>query len=250
MTKTAGVVTTHVKCPVTLDREGVEFPYWEHGICGSLWTQKRCKETLSTPMPETEENAAALLMLIESVPKVWGSKLASMKIASAAYQWVRQKFTEGADLEVTSRWLELLHQRMTETETLEEYYNRMVALCEALKGNGHPIMERDVKLAIIKGLPEAAKEAGMIPSSAGRDLEGLWEIIATTAKGLGCQRPEYPGSPLWPEQPSRQLIPPHQGLQAHRRPKLEARGAKRHRPRWSVRLWAFGITWKPGRQVV
>lgn len=184
MTKTGGVVVTNVKCPVTLDREGVEFPYWDMAFVAACGL-KRCKEALSTPMPDTEENAAALLMLIESVPKVWGSKLASMKIASAAYQWVRQKFTGGADQEVTSRWLELLHKGMTETETLEEYYNRMVALYEALKGNGHPIMERDVKLAIIKGLPEAAKETGMISSAAGKDLEGLWEIIATTAKGLG-----------------------------------------------------------------
>jgi len=184
MTKSGGVVITNVKCPVTLDREGVEFPYWDMAFVAACGL-KRCKEALSTPMPDTEENAAALLMLIESVPKVWGSKLASMKIASAAYQWVQQKFTGGADQEVTSRWLELLHKGMTETETLEEYYNRMVALYEALKGNGHPIMERDVKIAIIHGLPEAAKETGMISSSAGRDLEGLWEIIATTAKGLG-----------------------------------------------------------------
>eukprot|EP00884_Botryococcus_braunii_P005035 jgi/Botrbrau1/14532/Bobra.0235s0004.1 len=46
-------------------------------------------------------------------------------------------------------------------------------------------MEREAKLAIIKGLPEEAKETGMFSSSAGKDLEGLWEIISTTAKGLG-----------------------------------------------------------------
>jgi hypothetical protein len=106
-------------------------------------------------------------------------------VTANAYKWVRARFTEGADEEVTARWLELLHTSMGETETLEDYYNRKVALFNALKGNGHSIMEREAKLAIIKGLPEEAKETGMISSSAGKDLEGLWEIISTTAKGLG-----------------------------------------------------------------
>jgi transposase InsO family protein len=184
MTKTGGVVTTNVKCPVTLDREGVEFPLWDLGYVAACGL-KRCKAAIKAPMPETEENAAALLMLIESVPKAWGAKLAAMKVAANAYKWVRARFTEGADEEVTARWLELLHTSMRETETLEDYYNRKVALFNALKGNGHSIMEREAKLAIIKGLPEEAKETGMISSSAGKDLEGLWEIISTTAKGLG-----------------------------------------------------------------
>ena len=184
MTKTGGVVTTNVRCPVTLDREGVEFPYWDLAFVAACGL-KRCQAALSMPMPDTEENAAALLMLIESVPRAWGAKLASMKVAAAAYEWVRNRFTGGANLEVTARWLELLQKGMSDTETLEDYFNRMVALYEALRGNGHLMLERDFKLAVIKGLPEAAKEAGMVSAAAGRDLEGLWEIIVTTAKGLG-----------------------------------------------------------------
>ena len=184
MTKTGGVVTTNVKCPVTLDREGVEFPLWDLAYVAACGL-KRCKAAIEAPMPDTEENAAALLMLIESVPKAWGAKLAAMQVAANAYQWVRERFTGGADEEVTARWLELLHTSMGETETLEDYYNRKVALFHALKRNGHSIMEREAKLAIIKGLPEEAKETGMFSSSAGKDLEGLWEIISTTAKGLG-----------------------------------------------------------------
>eukprot|EP00884_Botryococcus_braunii_P007689 jgi/Botrbrau1/16921/Bobra.85_3s0003.1 len=184
MTKTGGVVTTNVKCPVTLEREGVEFPLWDLAYVAACGL-KRCKAAIEAPMPDTEENAAALLMLIESVPKAWGAKLAAMQVAANAYQWVRERFTGGADQEVTARWLELLHTSMGETETLEDYYNRKVALFHALKRNGHSIMEREAKLAIIKGLPEEAKETGMFSSSAGKDLEGLWEIISTTAKGLG-----------------------------------------------------------------
>jgi hypothetical protein len=161
MTKTGGVVTTNVKCPLTLDREGVEFPLWDLAYVAACGL-KRCKAAIEAPMPDTEENAAALLMLIESVPKAWGAKLAAMQVAANAYQWVRERFTGGADQEVTARWLELLHTSMGETETLEDYYNRKVALFHALKRNGHSIMEREAKLAIIKGLPEEAKETGMI----------------------------------------------------------------------------------------
>ena len=159
MTKTGGVVTTNVRCPVTLDREGVEFPYWDLAFVAACGL-KRCQAALSMPMPDTEENAAALLMLIESVPRAWGAKLASMKVAAAAYEWVRNRFTGGANLEVTARWLELLQKGMSDTETLEDYFNRMVALYEALRGNGHLMLERDFKLAVIKGLPEAANVTG------------------------------------------------------------------------------------------
>eukprot|EP00884_Botryococcus_braunii_P011857 jgi/Botrbrau1/20672/Bobra.0058s0006.1 len=51
-----------------------------------------------------------------------------MKVAANAYQWVQEHFTGGADLEVTARWLELLHTSMGERETLEDCYNRKVAL--------------------------------------------------------------------------------------------------------------------------
>jgi hypothetical protein len=115
MTKTGGVVTTNVKCPMTLDREGVEFPLWDLAYVAACGL-KRCKAAIEAPMPETEENAAALLMLIESVPKAWGAKLAAMKVAANAYKWVRARSTEGADEEVTARWLELLHTSMGETE--------------------------------------------------------------------------------------------------------------------------------------
>ncbi len=54
-------------------------------------------------------------------------------------------------MEVTSRWLELLQKGMSDTETLEDYFNKMVALYEALRGNGHLMLERDSKLAVIKG---------------------------------------------------------------------------------------------------
>ncbi len=88
-------------------------------------------------------------------------------------------------MEVTTRWLELLQKGISDTETMEDYFNMMVALYEALRGNGHLMLERDFKLTVIKGLPEAAKEAGMVSAAAGRDQEGLWEVIVTTAKGLG-----------------------------------------------------------------
>jgi hypothetical protein len=133
MTKTGGVVTTNVKRPLTLDREGVEFPLWDLAYVAACGL-KRCKAAIEAPMPETEENAAALLMLIESVPKAWGAKLAAMKVAANAYKWVRARFTEGADEEVTARWLELLHSSVGETETLEDYYNMEVALF--VKGYG------------------------------------------------------------------------------------------------------------------
>ena len=129
-----GVTSTSVKVPVTLDKKGVNFPFWDLAFPAAC-ELKGCQEAIANPMPNTVENSAALLLLISSVPSVWGHQLSTFSTAFQAYQWVKNKFTGGMNPEMNVMWLELMNACMTDNETIEEYFYRMLALKSALEKN-------------------------------------------------------------------------------------------------------------------
>jgi hypothetical protein len=142
-------------------------------------------EAIDEPRPGSLENSAALLLLISCVPASWGNNLAELEHAHAAYKWVFNRYNGGNNPEITAKWLDALHEKKRDDETLDQYYDKKMVYRAALRRNGHLLLDRDVILAIVKGLPPEATDAGMISSAAGADISKLRDIILTTARGCG-----------------------------------------------------------------
>lgn len=70
-------------------------------------------------------------------------------------------------------------------ETLAQYVGRMINLKHCLQGKGHTMLDREVTLAIIKGLPQEAKELGMFAAAGTLPLSRALDPVPGTARGVG-----------------------------------------------------------------
>ena len=129
----------------------------------------------------TTHDAAALLLLYESVPEDWLGEVSSKPSAYDAYVHICKKFTGGGNVQANADWLKEMSRGMRQGETISQYVNRMINLKNCLKNNGHDLLDGHVATQIVQGLPAAANTPGLLPTAVAHPLDQLAVLISTTA---------------------------------------------------------------------
>jgi hypothetical protein len=136
-------------------------------------------------MPGTIHNAAAMLLLYESVPEEWLGELSSKPSAYDANVFICKKFVGGYNTQANADWLKEMAKGMKRGETISQYVSRMINLKGCLKRNGHDLLDGHVATQIVQGLPAAANPPGLLPTAVAHPLDQLADLITTTAEASG-----------------------------------------------------------------
>jgi hypothetical protein len=178
------VIPTQVKVHIKLRDKGHNILIWKSAYLAANEAKGSLPAVLEA-MPGTLHDAAALLLLYESVPEEWQGELAELGSAYDAYEYICRKFIGGHNLQANMDWLQEMGQGMRHDETISQYVNRMLNLKACLHRNNHHLMDGFVATQIVQGLPEAAKEPGSLSTAVASPLNKLAELLRTTAAALG-----------------------------------------------------------------
>eukprot|EP00884_Botryococcus_braunii_P003436 jgi/Botrbrau1/13093/Bobra.0187s0052.1 len=178
------VIPTLVKVHIKLKEKGHNIMIWKNAYLAANEAKGSLPAVLED-MPGTTHDAAALLLLYESVPEEWHGELSDLSSAYVAYEYICRKFIGGYNLQANMDWLLEMSQGMKHDETISQYVSRMLNLKACLQRNNHPLLDSFVATQIVQGLPEAAKETGSLSTAAGTPLNKLADLLRTTAVALG-----------------------------------------------------------------
>eukprot|EP00884_Botryococcus_braunii_P015982 jgi/Botrbrau1/3067/Bobra.0070s0060.1 len=178
------VIATQVKVHIKLDRHGTNFVVWDNAFTAAN-SAKGSFPAIQSAMPGTIHNAAAMLLLYESVPEEWLGELSSKPSAYDAYLFICKKFVGGYNTQANADWLKEMSRGMRRGETIAQYVSRMINLKSCLKRNGHDLLDGHVATQIVQGLPATANPPGLLPSAVAHPLDGLAALISTTAEASG-----------------------------------------------------------------
>ena len=178
------VIPTLVKVHIKLKEKGHNIMIWKNAYLAANEAKGSLPAVLED-MPGTTHDAAALLLLYESVPEEWHGELSDLSSAYVAYEYICRKFIGGYNLQASMDWLLEMSQGMKHDETISQYVSRMLNLKACLQRNNHPLLDSFVATQIVQGLPEAAKETGSLSTAAGTPLNKLADLLRTTAVALG-----------------------------------------------------------------
>jgi hypothetical protein len=125
-----------------LKDNGINFEVW----LAETETMARlvgCREALDNPDPGSNKDAAAMLLIIKSVPDDWIPGLYEMGSAHAAFQHIKAKFQGGSNTLINGVWLKMLEWDPIRTsESCEQFALRKLVLFRLLVGNcAKPDME-------------------------------------------------------------------------------------------------------------
>eukprot|EP00884_Botryococcus_braunii_P001654 jgi/Botrbrau1/1148/Bobra.0162s0039.1 len=178
------VIATQVKVHVKLQTKGQNFVVWQNAFLAAN-DSKGSLPAVQEAMPGTIHNAAALLLLYESVPEDWLGEVSSKPSAYDAYIYICKKFTGGHNVQANADWLKEMSRGTRQGETISQYVNRMINLKSCLKNNGHDLLDGHVATQIVQGLPAAASAPGLLPTAVAHPLDQLTDLISTTAEAMG-----------------------------------------------------------------
>eukprot|EP00884_Botryococcus_braunii_P008948 jgi/Botrbrau1/18054/Bobra.0062s0042.1 len=178
------VIATLVKVHIKLQRKGQNFVVWDNAFTAAN-DAKGSLPAIQEAMLGTTHNAAALLLLYESVPEDWLGALSSKPSAYDAYVHICRKFVGGYNPQANADWLKEMSRGMKQGETISQYLNRMINLKGCLKRNGHDLLDGHVATQIVQGLPAAANSPGLLPTAVAYPLNQLADLISTTAEAMG-----------------------------------------------------------------
>jgi hypothetical protein len=175
---------TNVMNPVKLLASGRNYSTWEMGLRASA-TSKRCLDALNQEMPNSEEDGAAKMLILTSIPPDWDIEVDLAGSAHAALQRIRSMFVGGVNLRSNQEWIREMQEGMLPNETIPAYYRRMISLMKCLENNGHPLLEENVAVAIINGLPPEAKYPDQAQQAGSIPLDRLLKSIQVCADSRG-----------------------------------------------------------------
>jgi hypothetical protein len=178
------VIATQVKVHIKLQYKGQNFVVWNNAFIAAN-DSKGSLPAIEEAMPGTTHNAAALLLLYESVPEDWLGELSCKPSAYDAYIHICKKFTGGHNPQANADWLKEMTRGMRQGETLSQYVNRIINLKGCLKRNGHDLLDGYVATQIVQGLPPNAREPGLLSTAVSQPLDRLADLITTTAEAIG-----------------------------------------------------------------
>eukprot|EP00884_Botryococcus_braunii_P022654 jgi/Botrbrau1/9072/Bobra.178_2s0004.1 len=178
------VIATQVKVHIKLLRHGQNFIVWDNAFTAAN-SAKGSLPAIQEAMPGTIHNAAAMLLMYESVPEEWLGELSSKPSAYDAYVFICKKFVGGYNTQANAEWLKEMAKAMKRGETISQYVSRMINLKSCLKRNGHDLLDGHVATQIVQGLPAAANPPGLLPTAVAHPLDQLADLISTTAEASG-----------------------------------------------------------------
>eukprot|EP00884_Botryococcus_braunii_P004069 jgi/Botrbrau1/13663/Bobra.0292s0012.1 len=178
------VIATQVKVHIKLDRHGTNFVVWDNAFTAAN-SAKGSFPAIQSAMPGTIHNAAAMLLLYESVPEEWLGEVSSKPSAYDAYLFICKKFVGGYNTQANADWLKEMSRGMRRGETISQYVSRMINLKSCLKRNGHDLLDGHVATQIVQGLPAAANPPGLLPTAVAYPLDELAALISTTVEASG-----------------------------------------------------------------
>lgn len=147
---------TNVINPVKLMASGRNITTWEMGLRASALS-KRCLQALDQEMPDSEEDGVAKMLILTSIPQEWDVEADIAGSACAALKRIRAILVGGTNLRANQEWIKEMQAGMLPDETIPAYFRRMLSLMRCLERNGHPLLEENVAVAIINGLPPEAR---------------------------------------------------------------------------------------------
>ena len=178
------VIATQAKVHIKLLRHGQNFIVWDNAFTAAN-SAKGSLPAIQEAMPGTIHNAAAMLLMYESVPEEWLGELSSKPSAYDAYVFICKKFVGGHNPQANADWLKEMAKGMKRGETISQYVSRMINLKSCLKRNGHDLLDGHVATQIVQGLPAAANPPGLLPTAVAQPLDQLADLISTTAEASG-----------------------------------------------------------------
>eukprot|EP00884_Botryococcus_braunii_P001613 jgi/Botrbrau1/11452/Bobra.0328s0012.1 len=178
------IIPTNVKVHIKLKERGTNIIVWKNAFLAANESKGSLPAILEA-MPGTAHDAAAMLLIYESVPEEWLGPLSNLPSAYDAYEFICRKFIGGYNIEANADWLQEMSQGMKHDETISQYVNRMINLKACLDRNNHALLDAHVATQIVQGLPDAAKEPGMITTAAAQPLEKLAGLLRNTAAAVG-----------------------------------------------------------------
>jgi hypothetical protein len=120
---------------------------------------KDCVEALQSPLPSTRANAAAMMLITDSVPEEWAVACTLQPSAFDALTALLRKFQGGYEKSINREWARQLEKEvMTREETLESLVTKKTVLYENLLANSHSLDPEDLSNAIVDCLPPEMHE--------------------------------------------------------------------------------------------
>ena len=147
------LVPHNIQVGVDLKENGDNWPVWSLAFRAAC-ELKGCVEAIDEPRPGSLENSAALLLLISCVPASWGNNLAELEHAHAAYKWVFNRYNGGINPEITAKWLDALHEKMRDDETLDQYYDKKMVYIQHCGEMGTYCWTETSSLQLLRACPQ------------------------------------------------------------------------------------------------
>ena len=179
-------VNSNVQVSVALDREGLDVPLW----IGSVTQTCVCKnvsECLFQHLPGTKGDAVAMSVVLQKIPTDWAHEASEKGSAMLAFQWVKNKFTGGHDLNINDDWQDMIEKESMSLEgTMEQYVSRKKLLAARINGNGGNITEEKLRRCIINNLPWQFEvhKATLTASTATSTVDGMMPIFKSMARQI------------------------------------------------------------------
>ena len=145
--------TATVKPAVELKPDESNIPTWQKHILGCC-LNKRCHMALFKQYPETAVDAAAMEIIMVSLPDHFKNAVSRFATAHDAFHYFLDKFTGGKNPEANLVWQKELEAGMKHDETLEQYVMRVESLYDCMRGNGAIVAPYQVFKLLVNGLPE------------------------------------------------------------------------------------------------
>jgi transposase InsO family protein len=150
--------SANIKVAQTLMKNGYNYRVWMYALLTAA-ISKDCVEALQSPLPSTRANAAAMMLITDSVPEEWAVACTLQPSAFDALTALLRKFQGGYEKSINREWARQLEKEvMTREETLESLVTKKTVLYENLLANSHSLDPEDLSNAIVDCLPPEMHE--------------------------------------------------------------------------------------------
>jgi hypothetical protein len=146
-------------------------------------------------MPNSNQDAAAITLLLNSVPEMWHRQLIKEGTAHHALHWVLEHFDGGTNEFHVDELEEEFHSlKMGLKDTWESYVMRAADISENLRCNNRAVTHSHLVDKIVNGLPDTFATGKSSLRQLGRrmTIEKLFDEIKKEAKYLEIPKPKVP----------------------------------------------------------
>jgi hypothetical protein len=103
---------------------------------------KKIKICLEEEHPDTPGDAFAKRLVTEKIPDEWVDAALDKPSAKQAYDWLKDKFTNGKNQKLMSKWAFLLDSgKIEDAQTYMAFVSMKYKLARGLRLNNHPVDE-------------------------------------------------------------------------------------------------------------